>query len=105
MAPAAHHERLRSHSHTERLVHRTLKAALAVGLVAAAGCGGKSTYTLYRNGVANDTLRIHVATFDSKEEQESYNHDTCEQARELFQLHPSAVSRYWCEKGSFKEKK
>lgn len=75
-------------------------AALAVTTACA---GGGSTYTLYRNGVANDSLRIHVATFDAKDGVE-YNHDNCEQARELFQVQPSTRSRYWCEKGRFKEK-
>ena len=74
-------------------------------VVAAAACsGGSASFTLYRNGVANDTLRIHVATFDAKDGPE-YNHDTCEEARELFQVQPTARSKYWCEKGHFKEKK
>ncbi|MEP6730571.1 MAG: hypothetical protein ABJE10_08030 [bacterium] len=72
-------------------------------LALTAACGGKNTYTLYRNGVASDTLRIHVATFDADEEAE-YNRDNCEQARELFQLHPAALSRFWCEKGTFRKK-
>lgn len=78
---------------------------VAVLLAAAVACGGsKDTYTLYRNGVANDTLRVHVATFNAKDGAE-YNHDTCEQARELFQVQPSTTSRYWCEKGGFREKR
>ena len=76
----------------------------AVLPVVAIACGdSSSTFTLYRNGMVNDSLRIHVATFDAKDGPES-NHDTCEQARELFQVQPSTRSRYWCEKGRFKEK-
>jgi hypothetical protein len=69
-------------------------------------CGGKNTYTLYRNGALSDTLRIHVATFDADgpDDAAEVNRDNCEQARELFQLHPAAVSRFWCEKGRFRKK-
>ena len=70
-----------------------------------AACSGKDTYTLYRNGAGTDTLRIHVATFDADEEDDkNYNHDNCEQARELFQLHPAQVSRFWCEQGTYRKK-
>lgn len=76
-----------------------------LALASALACAGdKNTYTLYRNGEATDTLRVHVATFDAKEEAE-YNRDNCEQARELFQLHPAARSRFWCEQGRFRAKR
>ncbi|MEP6622692.1 MAG: hypothetical protein ABJE47_25445 [bacterium] len=77
-------------------------SATVLGAVIACG-GSGDTFTLYRNGVANDSLRIHVATFDAKESAD-YNHENCEQARELFQVQPATRSRYWCEKGRFKEK-
>lgn len=85
---------------------RLLSAAAAVlALASALACSGdKNTYTLYRNGEATDTLRVHVATFDAKEEA-AYNRDNCEQARELFQLHPAARSRFWCEQGRFRTKR
>jgi hypothetical protein len=68
-------------------------------------CGkGGPTYTLYRNGVGQDTLRIHVATFDAKEPGE-YNRENCEQTRELYQIAPTARSQFWCEQGGFKVKK
>lgn len=77
---------------------------VCAALPVAIACGdSSSTYTLYHNGMFNDSLRIHVATFDAKDGPE-YNHDTCEQARELFQVQPATRSRYWCEKGRFKEK-
>jgi len=72
---------------------------------ATTACSSNDTYTLYRNGAASDTLRIHVATFDADEDDDkNYNHDNCEQARELFQLHPAQMSRFWCEKGHYKKK-
>ena len=79
------------------LVSATLLLALATG------CGNKNAYTLYRNVSLSDTLRIHVATFDADEEAD-YNRDNCEQTRELFQLHPSQLSRFWCEKGRYRKK-
>ncbi|MEO8337450.1 MAG: hypothetical protein ABI664_20905 [bacterium] len=86
-----------------------MRTSLLLGTILVIGattaCGGNDTYTLYRNGVAQDTLRIHVATFDADEEDDkNYNHDNCEQARELFQLHPAQVSRFWCEKGTYRKK-
>ena len=79
-------------------------ATLSALLLAALACSDENAFTLYRNGEATDTLRVHVATFDAKENAE-YNRDNCEQARELFQLHPAARSRFWCEKGRFRAKK
>ena len=82
-----------------------LSAVLVVLLTTALACDSdKNTYTLYRNGEATDTVRAHVATFDAKEDAE-YNRDNCEQARELFQLHPAARSRFWCEQGRFRARK
>jgi hypothetical protein len=78
-----------------------LAATALLGLATA--CGSKNTYTLYRNGSLSDTLRIHVATFDADEEAD-VNRANCEQARELFQLQPSQLSRFWCEKGRYRKK-
>lgn len=78
-----------------------LSATIVLALAAA--CGGKNTYTLYRNGSLSDTLRIHVATFDADENADD-NRDNCEQVRELFQLHPAATSRFWCESGRYHKK-
>ena len=86
-----------------------MRTNLLIGTILVLGattaCSSNETYTLYRNGVASDTLRIHVATFDADEEDDkNYNHDNCEQARELFQLHPNQLSRFWCEKGRYRKK-
>jgi len=88
---------------------RHMRTPLVLGALVLIGgtvaCSSNDTYTLYRNGAAQDTLRIHVATFDADEDDDkNYNHDNCEQARELFQLHPAQMSRFWCEKGHYKKK-
>lgn len=64
-------------------------------------CSAKDTYTLYRNGVTADSLRMHIATFDAREVGD-YNRGNCEQARELFQTQPGVRTRFWCEKGRYR---
>ncbi len=59
-------------------------------------------YTLYRDSVLDNTMRVHVATFDVKNDHK-FNMETCEQARNLFQNQPDITTRFWCEKGRFKE--
>jgi hypothetical protein len=78
--------------------------AIAALLVALVGCDAddERTYTLYRESAAPAPNRIHVATFDAKENEE-YNRYNCEKARELFQAQPSVRIRYWCEKGRYRE--
>ena len=107
--------------------------ALAAIVVTTAGCAEKGSadqniYTLYRTGIDiptqthDETLRIHVATFDFKEENldakqvANYNLANCEFAQELFassQLHfrdyqSNTVAagtikvNYWCEKGHYR---
>lgn len=71
--------------------------------VALTGCrrGGENAYTLYRNSVADEGMRVHVATFDVEGTAE-YNQKNCERARTLFQQQPDAQTRFWCEKGFFR---
>ena len=59
-------------------------------------------YTLYRNSstTGGDSMRIHVATFDSKDG-EDYNRENCDTARQLFVAQEGVIVRYWCEKGRF----
>jgi hypothetical protein len=59
------------------------------------------TYTLYRNSIANEFERIHVATFNAKED-EKYNQENCEIAKNLFQKQKGILTKFWCEKGEFK---
>jgi hypothetical protein len=61
-----------------------------------------NVFVLYRNSVADENMRIHVATFDSTDG-ESYNRGNCEQAKELFQAQPGVKTKFWCEKGRFRK--
>jgi hypothetical protein len=58
-------------------------------------------YTLYRFSLGGD--RVHVATFDAKNESGEYNALNCNLAASLFQNQPGVTMRYWCEKGRFKK--
>ena len=76
--------------------------------IALSACGDgsstseSSTYVLYRNSVTDKDMRLHVATFDASEG-EGYNHENCEQAKELFQAQSGVKTKFWCEKGRFKK--
>lgn len=68
-------------------------------------CGGSDagdyqTFTLYRNSVTDENMRIHVSTFDAAGG-EAYNRGNCEQAQLLFKAQPSVKTKFWCEKGRF----
>lgn len=72
-----------------------------------ASCGGSGaddgqTFTLYRNSVTDETMRIHVATFNATDG-EAYNRGNCEQAQLLFKAQPGVKTKFWCEKGRFKK--
>lgn len=81
----------------------TMVVVLAAFLLSACNNFGSeaSTYTLYRNSVMDRGLRIHVATFDTKDG-EAYNRENCQIAMDLFQKQPGVTVRYWCEKGKFR---
>ena len=81
------------------------KLILIVSLFLLAACGESKQvyiYTLYRNSIIPD-LRIHVATFDAVDNNESYNRENCNTAKALFQSQPDVEIKYWCEKGEFIE--
>jgi len=61
-----------------------------------------NVYTLYRSSVIYPNARIHVATFDSHDGTD-YNRDNCETARNLFESQNGVKTKFWCEKGFFKE--
>lgn len=61
-----------------------------------------STYTLYRNSVTDQSMRIHVATFDSADGGD-YNRENCAQAVLLFQAQAGVRTKFWCESGRFKK--
>jgi hypothetical protein len=80
-----------------------LRTLLALLVVLAAGCGSDNeTFTLYRNSVTDENMRIHVATFNAADG-EPYNKGNCEQAQQLFQAQTGVKTKFWCEKGSFKK--
>lgn len=79
--------------------------AIASILLSACFLGGTSDgqiFTLYRNSIIDENMRIHVATFDASEKEE-YNRGNCEQAQLLFQNQPGVKTKFWCEKGRFKK--
>ncbi|HTE14835.1 MAG TPA: hypothetical protein VK642_07135 [Burkholderiales bacterium] len=80
---------------------RTLLSLSLVGLLA--GCdAGDETFTLYRNSVTDENMRIHVAAFNAADG-EAYNRGNCEQAQQLFQAQPRVKTKFWCEKGVFRK--
>jgi hypothetical protein len=77
------------------------KLIILIGLLLI-GCSQTESYTLYRNSVSDETMRLHVATFDAKDG-EKYNQENCEIARELFQKQDGVITKFWCEKGKFEK--
>lgn len=81
-----------------------LTKLLATGFALAflAGCNkADGVYTLYRDSVTGDGMRIHLATFDSGNG-DAYNRENCEVATHLFAEQPGVKVKYWCEKGPFR---
>ena len=68
-----------------------------------AGCSDEDRiYSLYRDSVTGSGMRLHIATFDSKDG-EAYNRENCDIASTLFQQQPGVRVKYWCEKGPFRK--
>ena len=107
---------------------KELIAILSLGFITSCAIADSSEYTLYRTGIDiptqkhDESLRIHVATFDALplnnvEDNANYNLANCEFAQEMFtpnQPHflnyrSNTVAagtikvKYWCEKGRFKK--
>jgi hypothetical protein len=64
--------------------------------------------TLYRNSVAIENVRMHIATFDANTQMFGgsvfdYNWLNCTKAAELFGRQPRARTQFWCEKGGYKK--
>lgn len=86
-----------------RLRSPVLVACLALAATACSvGSSDTDVFTLYRNSVTNENMRIHVATFDAAEKEE-YNRGNCEQAQVLFQAQAGVKVKFWCEKGRYKK--
>ena len=62
----------------------------------------KQILTLYRNSVTDSEMRIHIATFNAKHGY-SYNSENCFLAAKLFKSQPRVKTRFWCEKGNFRD--
>lgn len=62
-------------------------------------------YTLYRNSILDPSMRIHVATFDTREGSNSnpYNQQQCEEIATLLRSNDEDQKRWWCEKGRFRD--
>ena len=111
----------------ERTMNKLI-AAVSLGLISFCAIADGAEYTLYRTGIDmptqkhDETLRIHIATFDaiplkSIEDNSKYNLANCEFAQEMFASNQphfrnyrsnTAVSgtvnvKYWCEKGRFRK--
>lgn len=71
-------------------------------LLSACGPLESDIYTLYRNSATDSNMRLHIATFNSKDGHD-YNMENCDAAKSLFQAQPGVTTRFWCEKGSFKK--
>lgn len=100
---------------------KQIVATIFLALVGTSALADGAEYTLYRTGIDmptqshDQTLRIHIATFDavptkSIEDNAKYNHANCEFAQEQFnsnQPHYRGTAfsnikiKYWCEKGRF----
>jgi hypothetical protein len=86
-----------------RIRQPALIACLALAATACSvGSSDTDVFTLYRNSVTNENMRIHVATFDAAEKEE-YNRGNCEQAQVLFQAQPGVKVKFWCEKGRYRK--
>ena len=78
-------------------------SAISIAIVMIGCDASESTsFTLYRNSILDENMRIHVATFDASDG-DRYNKENCNQAQELFQKQPAVKTKFWCEKGSFKK--
>ena len=64
--------------------------------------------TLYKDSVVLTNARMHIATFDSREkawggDRSEYNWQNCVTAAKLFQSQQDAKTRFWCERGYYRE--
>ena len=83
------------------MTSRTIFALAVAAIMVGCDFGG-TTFTLYRNSTHDETMRIHVASFDATAS-EKYNRGNCEQARDLFQAQSGAKIRFWVEKVTYKK--
>lgn len=77
-------------------------SALLIATNASSAASAVETYTLYRDSVTDQSMRVHVASFDASDGQ-AYNSENCAQAAVLFQAQPEVKTKFWCERGRFKK--
>lgn len=95
----------------------------SLGLISSCAIADSAEYTLYRTGIDiptqkhNETLRIHIGTFDALPQKNikdnaKYNRANCELSQELFNanqphyrgsIYSTIKIKYWCEKGRLKK--
>jgi hypothetical protein len=87
-----------------------MKFILCLVLVSLTACSQRleesKVYTLYRSGSVDETMRLHVATFDADDgsNSESYNRNNCDTIKTLRgEVSEAFKNKYWCEKGYYKE--
>ncbi len=78
------------------------KITIVALLLLLASCDSeKNIYSLYRNSPFEEAAKVHVATFDAKDNAD-YNKTNCLIAKDLFQNQEGVVTTFWCEKGRYK---
>jgi hypothetical protein len=96
---------------------KKLFTSILLCFISSCAIAAGTEYTLYRTGIDlsekahDETLRIHVATFDADQDAK-YNLANCEFAQQLFNanqphyrgsIYDTIKIKYWCEKGHFKK--
>lgn len=102
---------------------KKLIAALSLGFLSSCAIANSANYYLFRTGIDiptqkhDETIRIHIATFDAVplkniDDNARYNLANCEFAQDLFNasqphyrgsIYSTIKIKYWCEKGRFKK--
>jgi hypothetical protein len=61
--------------------------------------------TFYRTSPVIENARIHIATFDTGQGKDNfkYNWKNCMYTAKLYQAQPGILTKFWCEKGFYKE--
>lgn len=92
------------------------KAILLCCFAGVSGCGADASdaFTLYRNSSVDRSMRIHWASFDTKDG-DSYNMNNCMMGARVLNANMTARAKalgqerdltigFWCEPGRYKEK-
>ena len=89
----------------------SLALVLITPLLVSCG-GGAKPATLYRNSPLDHGMRVHFATFDTKESNPNYNFTNCEMAARILNANITAMTErggqtrdpymgFWCERGAY----